>query len=58
MKVVQFVEEHNVHVEWHFKFCVEEDEKRGQLPAAPVHRDMATFKVWQQIVQNLLRKTL
>jgi hypothetical protein len=33
---------------------VEKDEKRGQLPAAPVHRDMATFKVWQQIVQNFL----
>jgi hypothetical protein len=36
---------------------VEKDEKRGQLPAAPVHRDMAAFKVWQQIVQNPLRKT-
>jgi hypothetical protein len=36
---------------------VEKDEKRGELPAAPVHRDMATFKVWQQIVQNPLRKT-
>jgi hypothetical protein len=36
---------------------VEKDEKRGQLPAAPFHQDMAAFKVWQQIVQNPLRKT-
>jgi hypothetical protein len=57
MKVVQFVEGHNFHVDWHFKFWVEKDEKRCQLSASPVHRDMATFKVWQQIVQNPLRKT-
>jgi hypothetical protein len=57
MKVVQFVEGHNFHVDWHFKFWVEKDEKRGQLSASRVHRDMATFKVWQQIVQNPLRKT-
>jgi hypothetical protein len=25
--------------------------KRGQPTAAPVHQDMAAFKVWQQIVQ-------
>jgi hypothetical protein len=36
---------------------VEIGEKRGQSPAAPVHKGMATFKVWQQIVQNLWRKT-
>jgi hypothetical protein len=46
MKVVQFVEEHNFHVDWHFQFWVEKGEKRGQLSASPVHRDMATFKVW------------
>jgi hypothetical protein len=57
MKVLQFVEGHNFHVDWHLKFWVEKDEKRGQLLASPVHRDMATFKVWQQIVQNPLRKT-
>jgi hypothetical protein len=33
-------------------------EKLGQLPAAPVYRNRAAFKVWQQIVQNPLRKTL
>jgi hypothetical protein len=31
---------------------VEIGEKRGQLTAAPVHRDMAAFKVWLQFVQN------
>jgi hypothetical protein len=56
-KVVQFVEGHNFDVDWHFKFWVEKDEKCGQLSASPAHRDMATFKVWQQIVQNPLRKT-
>jgi hypothetical protein len=35
---------------------VEKDEKLGQLPAAPVHRDLAAFKVWQQIMQKPLRK--
>jgi hypothetical protein len=57
MKIVQFVEEHNFHVDWHFKFWEEIGEKRGQLPAAPVYQNRATFKVWQQIVQNTLRKT-
>jgi hypothetical protein len=45
MKVVQFAEEHNFHADWHFQFWVEKGEKRGQLSASPVHRDMATFKV-------------
>jgi hypothetical protein len=57
IKVVQFVEGHNFHVDWHFKFWVEKDGKRGQLSASPVHRDMATFKVWLQFMQNSLRKT-
>jgi hypothetical protein len=55
-KVFQFVEGHNFHVDWHFKFWVKKGEKCGQLSASPVHRDMATFKVWQQLVQNPLRK--
>jgi hypothetical protein len=58
MKVVQFVEGHNFHADWHFKFWVEKDEKRGQLSTSPIHRDMATFKVWLQFVQNPLSKTL
>jgi hypothetical protein len=37
MKVVQFFEEHNFHVDWHFKFGGEKGEKLGQLPAAAVH---------------------
>jgi hypothetical protein len=58
MKVAQFVEGHNFHVDWHFKFWAEKGEKRGQLTASLVHRDMAAYKVWQQIVQNPLTKTL
>jgi hypothetical protein len=46
MKVVQLVEKHNFLVDWHFKFGEEVGEKLGQLSAAPVHRNMATFKVW------------
>jgi hypothetical protein len=36
---------------------VEIGEKLGQPPTAPIHRGMATFKVWQHFMQNLLRKT-
>jgi hypothetical protein len=57
MNVVQFFEGHNFHVEWHFKFWVEKDEKLGQLLAAPVHRNRVAFKVWQQFVQKPRRKT-
>jgi hypothetical protein len=35
---------------------VEKGEKLGQLPAAPVHRNVVALRVWQQIVQNPLRK--
>jgi hypothetical protein len=58
MKVVQFVEGHNFHVDWHFKFWVEKDEKFGQLSVSLVHRNVVAFKVWQQLVQNPLRETL
>jgi hypothetical protein len=58
MKVVLFVEEHNFHVDWHFKFWVEIGEKLGQPPVPLVHRNRAAFKVWQQFVQNPWRKTL
>jgi hypothetical protein len=58
MKVVQFEEGHNFHVDWHFQFWAENDEKRGKLSASPVHRDMATFRVWLRIVHNPLGKTL
>jgi hypothetical protein len=46
MKVVQFVEGHNFHVDWHFKFGVEIGEKLGPLTIPPVYRNMATFNVW------------
>jgi hypothetical protein len=52
MKVVQFVEGHTFHVDWHFKLWEEIGEKLGQPPVPPVHRNMATFKVWQQFVHN------
>jgi hypothetical protein len=55
-KVVQFIEGYNFHVDWHFKFWEEIGEKLGQVSASLVHRGMATFKVWQQIVQNPWRK--
>jgi hypothetical protein len=58
MKVVQFVEGQNFHVDWHLKFWVEKGEKRGQLSESPVHRKRATFEVWPQCVHNPLRKTL
>jgi hypothetical protein len=32
-------------------------EKLGQLPAAPVHSDIAAFKVGTTFLQNPLRKT-
>jgi hypothetical protein len=46
-KVVQIVEGHNFHVDWHFKFWEKIGEKLAQPPAAPVYRNRAAFKVWQ-----------
>jgi hypothetical protein len=57
MKVVQFFEENNFHVNSHFKFLEEIGEKLGQPTAAPVHQDVATFKVWLHFMQKPLRKT-
>jgi hypothetical protein len=57
MKVVQFFEGHNFPVDWHFQFWEEKSEKRGQPPAGPVHKDMATFKVGKLFMQKPLRKT-
>jgi hypothetical protein len=58
MKVVHLVEEHNFHVDWHFKFWVEIGEKLDRLTVSPVHRDRPAFKVGTTFLQNLLRKTL
>jgi hypothetical protein len=57
-KVVQFVQGHNFHVDWHSQFWVEISEKRSQPTVPPVHWNVVTFEVWQQFVQNLLSKTL
>jgi hypothetical protein len=35
---------------------VEKSGKLGQLLAAPIHRDQAAFKVWQQFLQKPMRK--
>jgi hypothetical protein len=39
------------------QFEVEIGEKAQSTPAAPVHRNRVAFKVWQQFMQKLLRKT-
>jgi hypothetical protein len=57
MEVVQLVEGHNFHVDWHFKFCVEKYEKLAQRSVSPVHGNRVAFKVGNLFLQNLLRKT-
>jgi hypothetical protein len=52
MKVVQFVEGHNFHVDWHFKFWGEKGENFGQLSSAPVHWNWVAFKVWLRFMQK------
>jgi hypothetical protein len=58
MKVVQLVEGHKFHVDWHFKFLVEKGEKLAQRSVPPVHGNCVAFKVGEPTLQNLLRKTL
>jgi hypothetical protein len=58
MKVVQLVEGHNFHVDWHFKFWVEKHEKLAHRSVRPVHDKWVAFKVGKSLLQNLLRKTL
>jgi hypothetical protein len=36
---------------------VENGEKLGQLPAAPIHQDLAAFKVGKLFLQKPLRET-
>jgi hypothetical protein len=49
MKVVQFVEGHNFHVDWHFKFCMEIGEKIGsefyigRFSCSPRHGDIQSL---------------
>jgi hypothetical protein len=56
MKVVHLVEGHNFHVDWHFKFWAEKEEKLGQLAVPHVHWGMAAFSVGKPILQNPWRK--
>jgi hypothetical protein len=58
MKVVQLVEGHNFHVDWHIKFWVEKHEKLAQRSRFPVHEHRLAFKVGKPPLQILLRKTL
>jgi hypothetical protein len=57
-KVVQFVEGHKFHVDWHFKLRVEIGEKLDRLTVPTVYQNMAAFKVGKTFLQNLLRKSL
>jgi hypothetical protein len=58
MKVVQLVEGHNFHVDWHLKFFVEKGEKLAQRSVPPVPNNWVAFKVGKPFLQNLLSKTL
>jgi hypothetical protein len=58
MKVVHLVEEHDFHVDWHFKFGEEKHEKLDPRSASPVHEHVLAFNVGNCFLQNLLRKTL
>jgi hypothetical protein len=55
-KIVQFVEGHNFHVDWHFKFREEIGEKLGQPPVPTVYQNRATFKVGKPFLQKTLEK--
>jgi hypothetical protein len=57
MKVFQLVEGHNFHVDWHFKFWVEKDEKLAQRSVPPIHCNRVAFRVDKLAEQNLLSKT-
>jgi hypothetical protein len=57
MKVVQLVEGHNFHVDWHFKVWVEKHEKLAERTISPVHGHRLTFKVGNLFLHNLLIKT-
>jgi hypothetical protein len=56
MEVVQLDEGHKIHVDWHFKICVEKHEKLAQMSVSPVHGNRVAFKVGNLFLQNLLRK--
>jgi hypothetical protein len=57
VKVVCFVKGHNFHVEWHWRFVVEEGEKCRSTPRVTIHRRPENSKLCLQFVQKWLRKT-
>jgi hypothetical protein len=56
MKVVQLVEGHNFHVDWHFKFWVEKNEKLTQRAVPPVQDIECHSIIGKPFLQNLLIK--
>jgi hypothetical protein len=57
-KVVYFVEGHNFHVEWHWRFGVEMRENAWSMPLGTIHWRPENNKLCLQFVQEWLRKTI
>jgi hypothetical protein len=57
VKVVCFVEGHNFHVEWHWRFGVEMHEKAWSTPRVTIHRRPENSQLGMRFVHNWLRKT-
>jgi hypothetical protein len=58
VKVVYFVEGHNVHVEWHCRFEVQIGEKCRSTPPSTIHWSRVFCKLLLHVMQNPLIKTL
>jgi hypothetical protein len=56
VKVVQFVDGHNFHVEWHLKFEVELGKKAWSAPSVTIHRRPENCQVGMPFVHKLLVK--
>jgi hypothetical protein len=57
VKVVQFVEGQNFHVERHLRFEVEEGEKPWSTQLITIHRRHENFQVGMPFVHNMLIRT-
>jgi hypothetical protein len=57
-KVVYFVEGHNFHVEWHWRFGVEKDEKCKLMPLSTIHWRPENYRLGIAFVHKWLRKRL
>jgi hypothetical protein len=53
---VYFVEGHNFHVEWHWRFGLEMREKGKSTPRVTIHRRPENSQLGMRIVHNWLRK--